>query len=68
MSQAPEDGCTNIQSMLSIKKNNKASDIGLVCLFIYEDDAQSNKRKNLRIFIVEHKHVYSIVSTCVSYL
>jgi len=34
-SQAPEDGCINIQNMLSIKLwNNKTSDIKLVSLFI----------------------------------
>jgi len=44
---ASEDGCTNIRNMLSSKYwNNKASDIKLVYLFNYQDDARSNKHKN----------------------
>jgi len=45
-SQAPEDEGINIRNMLSIKYwNNKASDIKLVSLFNYKDDARSNKHK-----------------------
>jgi len=37
MSQAPEDGCTNIRNMLSSEQwNNKASDIKLVYLYSTE--------------------------------
>jgi hypothetical protein len=54
-SQAPEDGCTNIRNMLSIKLwNNKASDIKLVYLYSITVALQSlykSKRSCLSVFL-----------------